>query len=432
MLRQLIGQGNSALMSAIEKRNRHEIHVQMTKNVASTIDQKNKYGQTALHFAILYQEDEKLALLLLNNHQADGSIAAYDGTTPLMLACLKGFLSVATLLLNRFPALLDQVTKDSNVSALLLACEKGHESLVQLLLQHNASVMSDSNGISPLFFAAQEDHMRICEILLGYCKAKNIGGIVNRACPSTLATPLMMAARNGNHALCRLLLLYGADVNAATVDGTTALHLAVVYNRVGVVSLLLEPPPSNAGANEIIILNSKTSSGFTPLDIAKQKKFKEIIQVFQNTEQNIQQHHNQVILLQQQQSHQQHQQQIAMQLLTPPTNSPQPHAPKVYHVDESDGDYNHNRVRSGSAVPAMPPPPPPPQILIPHPHQQQQQQQQQQLSPSDRSSSPGVSSRSRNSSSTLSPVCSSAAAPAMPPPRPPPSPRGSGAFRPMS
>jgi ankyrin repeat protein len=87
-------------------------------------------------------------------------------------------------------------------------------------------------------------------------------------------TPLMRAAREGLSSLCALLIAHGADVNATVDPGAsqagpgvkewqedrTALQMAVRYNHVGVVEVLLAH-----GANTKI----KTRLQETPLSLAR-------------------------------------------------------------------------------------------------------------------------------------------------------------------
>jgi ankyrin repeat protein len=71
--------------------------------------------------------------------------------------------------------------------------------------------------------------------------------------------PLAEAAARGDHAAVRALITQGADVNAARVDGTTALHAAVHADRLDIVDTLLD-----AGANA----SARDRYGIAPLYLA--------------------------------------------------------------------------------------------------------------------------------------------------------------------
>src|SRR5215470_3073080 len=69
-------------------------------------------------------------------------------------------------------------------------------------------------------------------------------------------SPLADAAEKHDQTTVRTLLKSGADVNAAQVDGTTALHWAAYQNDAEIAALLLK-----AGAN----VNAANSYGVPPL-----------------------------------------------------------------------------------------------------------------------------------------------------------------------
>src|SRR2546426_10660066 len=71
--------------------------------------------------------------------------------------------------------------------------------------------------------------------------------------------PLLEAVRSADHATLRALIQQRADVNAATPDGTTALHIAVERDDVEATELLLRAGARPAAANRY---------GITPLYVA--------------------------------------------------------------------------------------------------------------------------------------------------------------------
>jgi len=142
------------------------------------------------------QDQSAMARLLLD-HGADVNASAEEGWTPLMLACKAGNLQIATLLLDRGAKL---NTPDSkNVSAISLAVGSANPALVTLLLDRGADTGPSGTPLSNLLGTA------ISEV-----------GVPDPNAP----------IQPERRAMILLLLAHGADVNAKTYSGTTALMMA--------------------------------------------------------------------------------------------------------------------------------------------------------------------------------------------------------------
>ena len=92
---------------------------------------------------------------------------------------------------------------------------------VKVLLKAHPDLINskDTNGMTPLHFAAHNGNKDMVEFLLAdkvKVNAKARGGI----------TPLYYAAEGGHLDVVELLLANKADVNAKASDGRTALHWA--------------------------------------------------------------------------------------------------------------------------------------------------------------------------------------------------------------
>jgi ankyrin repeat protein len=115
-------------------------------------------------------------------------------------------------------------------------------------------------------FATYGEHIDVVKVLLAN------GAKVNARCEGF--SPLQYAAYKGDVELCRLLLDHGANVNEMVIEpgwpghGRTPLHWAVMGGHVEVVRLLL-----SRGAK----VNIKDEDGKTALDLAREKRDREII-----------------------------------------------------------------------------------------------------------------------------------------------------------
>lgn len=126
------------------------------------------------------------------------------------------------------------------------------------VIKHQLENMKESFLIA----AAQNGNIEDIQSLIEYgvqINWKNANG----------TTCLIEATKKGHYHAMKLLLEYHADVNLLNSDGYAAIHICVKRNDIKGLDILLQQ--SN------IIIDLKTKDGLTALDIAKQKKYNEII-----------------------------------------------------------------------------------------------------------------------------------------------------------
>jgi hypothetical protein len=113
------------------------------------------------------------------------------------------------------------VYRDPDENTLLhFAAAAGANTVVRFLVEHGLDVNVDNGaGRSPLFLAAQGNHLGAAKLLL------KSGADVNGN--SQISHPLNTAAWYGHVEMVALLLDNRAHVNRRDVDGNTALHKAV-------------------------------------------------------------------------------------------------------------------------------------------------------------------------------------------------------------
>lgn len=147
-------------------------------------------------------------------------------------------------------------TDDTGQTALYQACDRticsDTEATVRLLITHGADVIG-TTPFFPLNIALDSQNLEIARILL---QAGANPHILN----SSGDPPIVVAARLGGAAwILQILLDHGADINACSIHGSTALLIAARYGYMSFVELLVEK-----GA----LLNCANSHGETPLTMA--------------------------------------------------------------------------------------------------------------------------------------------------------------------
>ena len=234
-------------------------------------------GTTALHWAVEHDDLELTNLLL----QAGARVAARtrEGVTPIQLAAING----SGLMLDRLlkaGADPNAALTPSGDTALMMAARTGKTDAVRVLVEAGGAVNARETwgGTTPLMWAASEGHVDAAKLLIGsgadvnarshYVAAANGRGfegrtpIANRTEPkveefaSGWLTPLMLAAREGEVELARLLLAAGADVNAVAGDGKNALATAIFNGNYDVASFLVDNKAD---------VNNADAQRFTPL-----------------------------------------------------------------------------------------------------------------------------------------------------------------------
>ncbi|CAI9099239.1 OLC1v1036024C1 [Oldenlandia corymbosa var. corymbosa] len=125
----------------------------------------------------------------------------------------------------------DSVDADGQ-TLLHLAIAQSRPELVQLILEFNPDMEARSrSGSTPLEAAAALGEALIVELLLAHR--------ANTERSESTWGPIHLAAGGGHAEVLRLLLLKGANVDALTKDGDSALHLAVEERRRDCARLLL-------------------------------------------------------------------------------------------------------------------------------------------------------------------------------------------------
>ena len=182
-------------------------------------------------------------------------------------------------------SLIDQVgvlhlnaCKDSNHTMLMFAVKYGREKIVRILLDafikegiNLTAYLNDTRtkqGETPLMVAAMHGNVEIVKTLIA-------SGADATICGSHKETPLMLATLNNREEVIKVLLSTDITLlNAREETGNTALHVAIKYNKIESIKILL-----NAAKRAGTSLNVKNLEGYTPLMLVAIRGQESILQM---------------------------------------------------------------------------------------------------------------------------------------------------------
>ncbi|OLL24050.1 Palmitoyltransferase akr1 [Neolecta irregularis DAH-3] len=119
--------------------------------------------------------------------------------------------------------------------SLFAAAQNGDTALIETLFASGRAHVydEDDQGISALHWAAINDRLLVCKLLIQH------GADVNKRGGDLQATPLHWAARSGHVYIAHLLLLHDADPLMTDSQGFNSLHLATHSSNILLVAYLL-------------------------------------------------------------------------------------------------------------------------------------------------------------------------------------------------
>jgi ankyrin repeat protein len=234
-------------------------------------------GTTALHWAA-EQDDVEMADVLIRAG-ARVALRTREGMTSLQLAAINGSAAMIDRLLKA-GADPNAALTPAGDTALMMAGRTGTTGAIRVLAEAGANVNAKESwgGTTALHWAVSEGHADAAKALIAagadvnarsnYVAPANGRGFEGRTpLPSSAEaktvefasgwlTPLMIAAREGDVELARVLVAAGADVNASAGDGKTALAMAIFNGNYDLGSYLVEQKAD---------VNKADAQRFTPL-----------------------------------------------------------------------------------------------------------------------------------------------------------------------
>jgi ankyrin repeat protein len=230
--------GTTALHWAV-RQNDFELVERMLR-AGADVNAANRYGVTPLKLAAVNGDAKLLKQLLNAGGKADA--VGVDGETLLMTAARGGHVEAARLLLER-GAEVDARELWHGQTALMWAAAQGHPAMLRELLAHGADVNARSShedwerqvtseprdkwlppgALTPLLFAARENCLACVPVLV------EAGADVNATTPDGFSA-VVIALINGHFDVAGALLEAGTDPNLADYTGRTALYAAIDFN----------------------------------------------------------------------------------------------------------------------------------------------------------------------------------------------------------
>ena len=246
------------------------------------INQVDKDGKSALHFAATFSSPEVVRYLLSRGMSAN--MTDNSSRSPLLCACLEGdrlenvitlvkhgakihkvdkdgksalhfaatFSSPEVIMFLLFLGMSVNMTDNSDRTPLMCAClEGGRFENVKTLVKHGAEIYKvNKDGKSALHFAATFSSPEVVRYLLSRGMSANMTDNSSRS-------PLMCACLEGGRLEnIKTLVEHGAEIHKVDKDGKSALHFAATFSSPEVVIYLLSLGMS---------VNMTDNSGRTPL-----------------------------------------------------------------------------------------------------------------------------------------------------------------------
>jgi ankyrin repeat protein len=219
--------------------------VESLLNQGFDINRPGWRGGTALWWAALENRPDMVQFLVSKGADVNKGARAYQFSTPLHVACRKGYIDIAQILLNAGADVNSRTTW--NKTPLHRAMDGPHQEVVALLISWGADANVRDRGLrTPLHpflsfrqdntgatATKMEDYKRAVAVLLSH------GADVNAKTKEGY-TPLMSAAWSQSTAVVEMLLLAGADPNAEAKDGITALSIARASGQNEIAEVLMQ------------------------------------------------------------------------------------------------------------------------------------------------------------------------------------------------
>ncbi|KAF6226268.1 hypothetical protein HO133_009134 [Letharia lupina] len=220
----------------------------------------DELGLTPLHIASKYSQATVFSLLLAAC--ADYTTIDKNENTALYIACRNGSHVVVKMLLMKSECNMGSI-RQGRFPPLSISSYYGFYKCTQLLLENHANTEIQEVEIgTPLFHAALNGHVKLCQLLLTHGANPNT---------SFDGIPILSeSAKTGNLELIKVLIEHGAEINVTDLEDQDALQKASMKGDKALVAYLLEQ-----GAN----VYHEDGNGCTATILAAHLGFADIVQI---------------------------------------------------------------------------------------------------------------------------------------------------------
>ncbi|XP_076680771.1 uncharacterized protein LOC143375485 [Andrena cerasifolii] len=282
-------------------RREHNEVVKLLLERGANVDVQSEGGDTILHCAA-ENGDSALIEHILKHGPDVNNKSNKSALNAAVLGCGRQYFRIVKSLLEYGFTVDPEVGNDCNL--LHAAVEKGYLTIVEQLLKYGSDVNISISSTSPLHVAIRKKQEEIAKPLISYGADLNSRDKAGN-------TPIFYAAKNGDLEMVRLLLTnkanvkdspqvlntavqqnrrdivevllqHGADVNASTKYGVTALHYTVL-NKNGTLSRSFPDNDDTKGEIARLLLsrganvNAQTQNGIMTLHAATRKGFVRVV-----------------------------------------------------------------------------------------------------------------------------------------------------------
>jgi ankyrin repeat protein len=253
-------------------------------------------GNSYMHLAAQYGQMDIFEMILSGEENKNPK--NLNGETPFIVACTKGRMNIAIILLNKSNELAIDLNMEDNYgrTGFHQACLKGHSEVTEIIVKNAASNNIDLNskdnfGRTAFSNACSMGHLEVAEMIM-----KNAAKIDLNLKDNYGRTAFHHACLMGHSEIAEIIMKNAAkiDLNMKDEDGDTAFHLACwracwpvdsrteELGKIKIVDMMIEQSVSLE-----LDLKAKNNDDKTGYQLAKEEGATDIVNLIQTKMRNL-------------------------------------------------------------------------------------------------------------------------------------------------